>query len=587
MRTGVHPGRWSARRAAPLALAALLAPAIAPGARAQAGAARRPDAAMLEIGQRIYREGMLPSGGPLKGAAQAGVERAGPDAACEGCHRRSGYGTSEGPIAIRSITGPSLFGWREAAPAAAFAATPPGMVPATPGVAARAARVAARRAGIAARTGSRRRPPYDEVSLARAIRDGVDVTGRLLGAGMPRYALGDDEMKALVAYLQTLSTEPSPGVTGEEIHFATVVQPGVEPAKRGAMLDVLQGFVRDKNAGTRSEAQRREVGIKRMQRAYRRWVLHVWDLTGPAAAWGRQLETLYARQPVFALIGGLGTTSWRPVHDFSERLGVPCLFPQVDLPVISDAGFYTVYLSRGISLEAEALAKFLHDRGRGGPVTQVFGREESSAAAAAALRAAMPAEAGVRLGDRVLDGSPTRAFWERLARESAGSTLVLWLPAPDLAEAAALTEAGSPVEAVYLSATLLGGGREGLAAGGDGRVRMVYPLDLPRSRGARLLRVRRWLHERGIALSDEKVQMNAYFAVTVTADVVAHMTDLFSREYLVERVEHAVGNTVTPSLYPRVSLGPGQRFASKGSFIVKVGGRDAGELEPLSGWITP
>jgi len=81
--------------------------------------------------------------------------------------------------------------------------------------------------------------------------------------------------------------------------------------------------------------------------------------------------------------------------------------------------------------------------------------------------------------------------------------------------------------------------------------------------------------------------MNAYLAVTVTADVVAHMADLFSREYLIERVEHVVGNTVTPSLYPRVSLGPGQRFASKGSFIVKLGGRGGGEPEPLSGWITP
>jgi hypothetical protein len=81
--------------------------------------------------------------------------------------------------------------------------------------------------------------------------------------------------------------------------------------------------------------------------------------------------------------------------------------------------------------------------------------------------------------------------------------------------------------------------------------------------------------------------MNAYFAVAVTADAVGQTSDLFSREYLVERLEHMVGNTVTPSIYPRMSLGPDQRFASKGSYIVRPGGRGADDLEPVSGWVTP
>ena len=585
MTAGTESGRWTLRRIAPFVLAALAGP-MAAAVPARSGAADRPDADPIEVGRRIYREGMLPSGQPLRGMAQAGVQRVGPEAACAGCHRRSGYGASEGPIRIPPVTGASLFEWQEVTPPASASAAPPGMTAANPAVAAQAARMAARNARIAAQMGARRRPPYDDVSLARAIREGIDSTGRPLGSGMPRYALRDDEMKALAAYLQTLSAHPSPGVTADEIHFATVIQPGVDPARRRAMLEVLKGFVQDKNAGTRSEVQRREAGTERMYRAYRKWVLHVWDLTGPGDGWGAQLQALYDEQPVFALISGLGTAAWRPVHEFSERIGVPCLFPQVDLPVTSDPGFYTVYLSRGISLEAEALAKYLHDRGKDGPVTQVFRREGASAAAAAALRGAMPDGGGAGLHNRVLDEPPTRAYWERLARERAGSTLVLWLSGPDLAEAGALTEAGSPVEAVYLSATLMGGDRA-LAAAGDGRVRMVHPLNLPRSRGARLLKAKRWLHEKGIALSDELVQMNAYFAVTIAADVVAHMADLFSREYLVERVEHVVGNTVTPSLYPRVSLGPGQRYASKGSYIVKVGGRADGELEPLSEWITP
>jgi hypothetical protein len=577
-----QPARGRPRRIAPLVAVALLAPALATAARPRAAAPAGPGAARLAEGERIYRDGILPSGRPLEGIAQAGVERTGEDASCASCHRRSGYGASEGPIRIPPITAPALWG-RAAPPMAPPAAAPPGRGPASPVVAAAAARLAARRARIAAQLGSDRRPAYDDVSLARAIREGVDATGRPLSPGMPRFALGDGEMEALVAYLRTLSTGSSPGVTGDELHLATVVQPGVDPGRRRAMLEVLQAFVHDKNAGTRREVRRREGGTERMYRAYRRWVLHVWDLTGPAAGWGRQLEALYGRQPVFALVGGMGNASWRPIHAFSERRGLPCLFPQVELPASPEAGFYTVYLSRGIALEAEALAKHLAAAGgAGGPVTQVFRREETSAAAAAAFREAM---GGAAVEDLAPEGTLGRGWWERLARERPGATVVLWLPAADVAEAGALVEEGSPVRAVYLSSTLLAGDASGLAAGAGGRVRLVHPLDLPGSRGARLLRVKRWLHEKGIALTDEKVQMNAYFAVAVTADAVAHLADLFSREYLVERIEHLVGNTVTPSVYPRVSLGPGQRFASKGSFIVEL--RAGEELAPVSSWITP
>jgi hypothetical protein len=567
------------RRGLPAVLAALLAPAIV----LAAGTAGIPDRDERSAGLRIYRDGVLPSGAPLKGVAQAGVERVGPDAACEGCHRRSGYGTSEGPIVVRPITGPALFGPGQ--PGAGVAAAPSATATADPGGAAPAASPAARRAAIAARIGSPRRPSYDEATVARAIRDGVDMEGRPLAAGMPRYALGDDEMKALVAYLKTLSTEPSPGVGREEIHFATVVQPGVAPAKRRAMLDVLEAFVQEKNGGTRAEARRGEVGLKRMYWGYRRWVLHVWELSGSADGWGRQLEAFYERQPVFALVAGLGTTSWRPIHEFSERLGVPCLFPQVDLPALSGPGFYTVYLSKGISLEAEALARHLADRAGLGQVRQVFRRDAASATAAAAFREAMRAR-GVAVEDRVLDRAPTRSSWKQLADAAQASVLVLWLREGDLRDAGALLDAGSRVEAVYLSATLVGD-RPALAAGRGGRVRMVYPLDLPRSRAARLVRVERWLEKKGMALSDEQVQVNANFAIAVTADVVTHMSDLFSREVLVERIEHMVGNTVIPSVYPNVSLGPGQRFASKGSYVVAVGSAGDGELEPLSDWITP
>jgi hypothetical protein len=453
----------------------------------------------------------------------------------------------------------------------------------SPAEVARARANALRAARATAFAGTRSRPAYDDASLARAIREGVDVTGRAMHASMPRFALEPAALAALTAYLKTLSVQTAPGVTGDKVHFATVIQPGTDPAQRRALLQVLETFIKDRNGGLRDQVLREQGGNTRLGRVYREWVLHVWDLSGPSADWGRQLEALYKAQPVFALVSGLGNASWQPIHDFSERNELPCIFPQVDMPVLSERDFYTVYLSRGITLEAQALAQFL--KGEGGAVTQVFRREGASAAAADTLRQALRAGTGAAPVDIVLEGSADAAYWQRLAQQTAGKTLVLWLPPSDLANAQALAD--SAVKAIVLSSSLNAGQRSGLAADGSGRVRLVYPQDVPAVRDARLEVVKRWLRNNGIELSDEKVQMNAYLAATVTGMLVTHSRDTYSREFLLERMEHRLGTAIELSIYPHLSLGPGQRYASKGSYIVQVGGADERQLTPLSDWIVP
>jgi len=271
---------------------------------------------------------------------------------------------------------------------------------------------------------------------------------------------------------------------------------------------------------------------------------------------------------------------------------VPCVFPQVDMPALDTPNFYTVYLSKGLTLEAQALAKYLRDAGVRGPLIQVHRRDGASASSADAFRKAWSAsgDAG-RLIERTLDETPDEAFWQQLARQVPNPTLVLWLPPQDLAHAGALTAAGSRVKAVYLSSGLAGEGAawhgSGLVSGGDGRVRLVYPQDLPATRATRLDLVRRWLVNNGIAPNEERVQMNAYLAATVVGMAVSHSKDTYSREFMLERLEHRVGTTHELSIYPHLSLGPGQRYASKGSYIVQVDGVDDRQWTPVSDWIVP
>ncbi|HEY4589164.1 MAG TPA: c-type cytochrome, partial [Thermoanaerobaculia bacterium] len=343
------------------------------------------------LGRRIYQEGTA-------GGAQP---------ACASCHRRSGFGTSEGGVYVPRVTGPDLFQPRQLRRADLF----------------RNLYQESQTSLYDARVRDPRlRPAYTPETLAAAVREGRDPAGRALDPLMPRYRLSEAEMAALTAYLQGLSTAPSPGVDGETIHFATIVTAGVDPGRRDAMLDVLRAYVRWKNAETRHSAQR--IGFSpwyrdEFQGAYRQWQLHVWELRGAAATWPAQLAAYYRAQPVFAVLSGLGVGPWRPVHEFCERTEVPCLFPNTGLPVVHP-GAYALYLSAGLTVEAQALARYLSDFP--GRIVQVYRDTDEGRVPARAFRDALNA---VRLTDRAIPRGRTltSAFWRRLVGEARPAVL--------------------------------------------------------------------------------------------------------------------------------------------------------------------
>jgi hypothetical protein len=529
------------------------------------GAAPPPGVAGDALGKALYRDGALASGASLRATLQKGVSLSGSDAACVKCHRRSGLGGGEGQNAIRPITGRYLF-------------SPPELD--------RWARNGA--SGAQPMT----RPVYTRPSLARVLREGVDPAGRSLDPLMPRYALSDEEVAGLHDYLGTLSSAAAPGVTDREIHFSTIVAPGVDQAKVRAMLEVLQAFFGDKNGGTRKETRRREVGSERMYRVYKTWVLHTWQLTGAPETWGGQLEEHYRRQPVFAVIGGIGGGGWRPVHVFCEERELPCVFPDVDHPEVSGSGHYSLYFSRGVTLEGELLAgQLAAGREADGPgrIVQVFRDDAAGRKAARDFRDALGRRGGGSVADRPVaaGGAAPREFWANLLDEARPNTLVVWLDAAAAGNLGRLGEAPADLKAVYLSASLSAMRPGNLSESWLDKVRMVYPFDLPEGRKRQLARLKAWLRLRNVAFSDERVQANAYFAATVAGDALYHMGDNFSRDYFIERIEQMAGSTLFSSIYPHLSLGPGQRFASRGGYVVRFrAGEDAAPV-PVSDWMIP
>ncbi len=510
---------------------------------------------LAKIGQRIYREGLLSSGEPLQAVHQGGMTMSGAQAACINCHRRSGLGTIEGGSSVLPVTGSALY---------------------QPGPAGLWQKFAFKTQG-----NDLFRPAYTDASLSKAIRDGVTPTERTLRAPMPRFKLGDDDMRALIAYLKTLSNSSTRGVDETAVHLATVIAPDADPAERKAMLDVINAYMKEKNTETRSETRRRQTSKEVMYTSYRKLDLQVWELQGAAETWEAQLQEKYRQQPVFALVSGLAGNDWQPVHSFCEHSEVACLFPNTAVPVIQADDFFTIYFSRGLALEADGLAKYLQTQAQSAPVLQVFRDDPKGRAAAAQFRLTMGQTA---IKERKIGSNDKldATFWSELLKTEQPGTLVLWLTKDDLA---AIDPAALAKVNIYLSASLTAEQVPQALLGLGGQVHLLANWDAPEAREPRVARTRVWLQTRQVAFTHEVLQTNTFWALLSLTDAIKHLGGNFSQAYLVERLEDMTESLGVTSIYPHLSLGPGQRFAAKSTMVLKL--NTAGKLEPASEWINP
>ena len=518
------------------------------------------DKKLIETGKKIYREGILGNGQPLQSSVQGGAGLSGAQVACVQCHRRSGLGSVEGTSVVLPVTGTAL-----------YAPGPAGLW---------------QKFGYDPKGNKTYREAYTDQTLAKAIREGITPSGRELQTLMPRFTLPDGDMKALTAYLKTLQNAPSPGVDDDILHLATVITPDVPPEQRKALRDVLDAYAKDKNAGLRHEGRRRETSKEVMYTSFRGWDVQTWELQGPPDTWGKQLDAKFAKQPVFALISGLGNSTWAPVDAFCERHEVACLFPNIALPVADTQGYFTVYFSRGLSLEADALGAYAsaNPASMGGPILQVGRDTALGKTPAEALKKSLDA-AGRSDNKSVFVGKGQAldaGAWGKLIEAEHPATLVAWLGKEDLA---GLIPHLDKLPSVVLSATLLDDDFPESLTGPNDKVHIVSTWDDPATRRQRAARAEMWLKSRQIALTDPVMQTNSFWTLMMLGDATKHLAGNFSAAYLVERIEQMTESVAITSLYPRLSLAPGQRYAAKTARLFKLGPQQT--WVPESDWISP
>ncbi len=494
----------------------------------------------------------------MTGDRESGGSASGAGAACVNCHRPSGMGTVEGGTIVPPITTKYLF-----QRGAGFA-----------------------RESNYAERGTRSRGPYTDATLARAIRDGIDPDGRKFDYLMPRYNLDDAAMSSLIAYLKGLSSAPVPGVSLDTLQFATIITPDADPVKRRGMLDVLEHFVAAKNVFYRPIPAPVRF-TKMMYKVPHKWQLHVWELTGEPETWGDQLRNRLKAEPVFAVISGLGGRNWAPIHRFCQEASIPCLFPNLDLPVADESDFYNVYFSKGVLLEAQLIAQKIQETAvtQGiHRVVQVFREDDVGVDAAKALRGQITSH-GLAETERPItgrsEGGELAAAIEKLDAKDA---LIMWLRPGDLQ--------GLPIEPPEASMVFVSGimgGLDDVPLKGRWRdtARMTYPFELPSRRGVMMEYPLGWLKSQHIQLVAEETQVETYIACNIVSECLRGMLDEFLRDYLLETIEEMLSIRVINGYYSRLSLAPGQRFASKGGYIVRLGRADRKELIPEGNWIVP
>ncbi len=508
-------------------------------------------------GKRIYEEGILANGDPLVGYHDGSKALEGALVSCARCHRKSGYGSIEGNVYVPPITADILFNNRLVESRDMLRSL--FQEEYTPNDWAKIRNLS-------------ERPAYNDESLQTLLATGINALHQKIEGTMPRYQLDETNFRHLSSYLKIIGEDQAVGISKDTIHFATAIAGYVSDEERLIFKNTVETYVnwKNKNVIAQLKAAKRVPHHKgAFVKTYKMWKIHFWELNGTEDSYMPQLERKLKSQPIFAMISGLSDIAWDQIHLFAEQNEIPSIFPNTSIPNEIEEP-YNLYLSRGVYEEASVMAEHLVRKNQ--PVVFVRGKDLSNRI----------------FVDRIYELCSLKLEEEYLHvldvqdLESSESELQELLPPTEDSINLVLATNLEEIEKVGLSNNLKR--KVTLYTSSnlcDAPIRHFenfmhfcsFPFTDPETRIPRNFRVHAWMRSRGLSVEDEQLQLNTYFALSITDFAVDHMAGYYSRQYLIERIEHETENNLNPGIYPSLSLGPGQRFASKNCSIIKRPGR--------------
>lgn len=198
----------------------------------------------------------------------------------------------------------------------------------------------------------RRRRPYTDETLLRAITEGRDASGNRLQPAMPRYRMTTAQSTALLAYMRELGgdADVDPGIASDSITVGAALPRSGPLAQIGrdvsATLAGLFASMNDRG------------GI------YGRRVIFVTeDSQGEPNGTVEATRLLVERDKVFALVGNFSPSGDERTGAFLQQQQVPLIGPLALSPKISDPpNPYVFYSLPGFALQFRVLIDLLAGR---------------------------------------------------------------------------------------------------------------------------------------------------------------------------------------------------------------------------------
>ena len=426
------------------------------------------------------------------------------------------------------------------------------------------------------------------------MRFGTDPAGQTFNDVMPRYPLSDRDMLILISYLEDLSSEPSPGAGSNELKFATIITDNVNQDDRQALLVPLQKFIAQKNQQADAFQDFLKFGYAPtidMKYAFGRASMDIWELKGPPETWQDQLSAYYDKKPVFAVLGGLSNSDWRPIHDFCEAKRLPCLYPITEFPVLSETGWYTYYFNKGYAQEGEAVARYLNRTEKlsaNTSILQIVQDSPTGKALATGFQNIWNELEHPAVTTLTLTASQLRdqSAFVRLIKKHKPGVLLLWTDAELLPMLPKLIKQLAAPGMIFVSSGYLGNKTATIAEAVRDRVYITYPYRLTPFVGSKdggfdakvpILTGAKDFGDRRITSRVTTMLKQA------TLRGLNLLYDNLYRDHLLDTMSTQMDLIVRD--YERFSFGPGQRYASKGCYIIQLGPGIDPSLLPRSDWV--
>lgn len=476
-------------------------------------------------GKQIYLKGESEGGDISAVLGASDLELPATSFSCANCHGLRGEGSKEGGLQPPPIDWAALSAWQTS--------------PLT----------------------GRKRPPYEEQTLARAIAIGLDSSGGKLHPGMPNYKMSPGQMSDLVAYLKKIGKEADSdrGVSDDSI-------------KVGAALP-LTGPLAQVGDDIRSALAAYFNDVNEKGGVYgRKLHLVVEDSRGEANATLEATRRLVERAGVFALVGTFEPQGSEATNSFLKEAEAPLIGPVTLSPSLpSVPNRYVFYLLPSFTDQARSLVDFLgveETRPKGRPASRIAVVHSSTGFDKDAL-AGIKSQAGLYSISIVAD----HEF--EPGRLNAGAVVAALVgKKPDyvffLGGAEEFLAFGREMEKAKLdagllsSAVMVGRGAFDLPPGVASRTYLSFPSSMPgRDDFSEFLAV---MQKAGVNIRNAAFQAVAFGAAKVLVEATKNSRRELSRAALVDSLERL--QNFRTGVLPPLTFGPNRRVGAVSSYVV-------------------